>query len=256
MDLIPGTRKVQTRKYVAFAVLALTLMGALVFTIITLSVKKQPSETPPSNNENDNVSVFKPADENAKEDDKTTPPDTAEPIDTSGVNGMKYISKGNGTCAIIAIGTCQDTELKIPAYSPAGDIVVQISDSAFENCTQLLAVNIPATVKSIGAGVFRGCANLVAINVDTDNSVYCSVGGVLFSEDKKVLVAYPMNRPGNNYLLPIDTRAVAAYAFEGALNLQTILYQGGIKDFQKIEFLMGNGIIDELMITCNYTGSK
>lgn len=256
MDLIPGNKKLQTKRVVAFAVLVLSIIGAIVLTVITLNVNQDPPENDTPTEEQDNVSVFKPAEDEEASTDKVTPPDTAEPIDTSGVNGLKYLSKGNGTCAIIAIGTCQDTELKIPAYSPAGDLVVQISDSAFENCTQLLAVNIPATVKSIGAGVFRGCANLVAINVDTDNSVYCSVGGVLFSEDKKVLVAYPMNRPGSNYLLPVDTKAVAAYAFEGALNIKTILYEGSIKDFQKIDFLMGNGIIDELMITCNYSGSK
>lgn len=182
--------------------------------------------------------------------------DTAEPIDVSGINGLAYVSKGDGTCSIKGIGSCLETELKIPAYSPSGDMVTKIEDSAFANCANILTVTIPATVKSIGTGAFRGCAELVAINVDTENTVYSSVGGVLLSKDKTVLVCFPMNRPGASYLLSTDIKAVAAYAFEGAINLRSLLYEGSISNYQKIDFLMGNGILDNISITCNYVAAK
>lgn len=252
MKLIAKIKQIPKKKLIVIGILTIAIAGTAVFTVIAA----RRSNSPPDSGigvADEDVSVFKSA---SSDSQPNKSPDTAEPLDTSGVNGLRYVSRNDGTCIITGIGTCQDTELKIPAYSPSGDVITQIADSAFQNCSQLITVTIPATVKSIGAGVFRGCSNLVSINVDTDNSVYCSVGGVLFSEDKKVLVAYPINRPGNNYLLPSDTKAVAAYAFEGALNITNLLYQGSIDEFQKIEFLMGNGIIDEIMITCKYVAAK
>ena len=223
----------------------------MTFAVIA-SQRQSPTASESNGSEQSSVSVFK----SGTDSQSSYRPDTAEPVDTSGVNGLMYVSHGDGTCHISGLGTCLETELKIPSYSPSGDVVTKISDSAFENCTSLLSVTIPSTVKTIGTGVFRGCASLVAINVDTENSVYCSIGGVLYSKDKRVLVCYPMNRPGNNFLIPNDTKAVAAYAFEGALNMKNLLYEGSISEFQKIEFLMGNGIIDKVAITCNYLAAK
>jgi len=176
--------------------------------------------------------------------------------DLTGVNGLSYISRGDGTCYIAGMGSCTVSELVIPTVSPTGDKVTKINDGAFSGCVNLLTITIPDTVKSIGTGVFRGCDSLVSINVDSDNSVYCSVGGVLFSKDKTVLICYPMNRAGSSYLLSTDVKAISSYAFEGAINLNKLLYEGDIKKFQSIDILMGNDILERLSITCNYVPAK
>ena len=251
MKIITKIKEMPKEKLIIIALLIVAIVATVIFTVVA-SRDDGGDTAGGTDGDKSSVSVFKPGTDSPS----ATAPDTAEPVDTSGVNGLVYVSHGDGTCHVAGLGTCIDTELKIPAYSPSGDVVTRISDSAFENCSELLTVTVPATVKTIGTGVFRGCSSLVAINVDTENNVYCSVGGVLFSEDKKVLVCYPMNRPGNNYLIPNDTKAVAAYAFEGALNMKNILYEGSISEFQKIDFLMGNGIIDQVAITCNYLAAK
>ena len=247
MKLIQKIKEMPKKKLVTIALLILAIVATVTFATVS---SQRSSAQKGTGTEQDVISVLKPS------LDSQRPNDTAEPIDKSGVNGLSFVSHGDGTCHVAGLGTCLDTDLKLPAYSPSGDLVVKISDGAFENCTSLLSVTIPSTVKTVGVGVFRGCANLVSINVDTENAVYTSVSGVLYSKDKKVLVCYPMNRPGSNFLLPVDTKAVAAYAFEGALNMKTILYEGTISDFQKIEFLTGNGIIDKVAITCNYRAAK
>lgn len=252
MNFITKIKEMPKKKIFTIVLLIAAIVATVAFAMVS-SQKQDPPAQNGTGTEQDAVSVLKPTTDT---ESSSRPVDTAEPIDKSGVGGLLYVSHGDGTCHISGLGTCLDTDLKIPAYSPSGDVVTKISDSAFENCTSLLAVTIPSTVKTIGAGVFRGCANLVTINVDTENTVYTSSNGVLYSKDKKVLVSYPMNRPGSNFLLPIDTKAVAAYAFEGALNMKTILYEGSISDFQKIDFLMGNGIIDKVAITCNYRSAK
>ena len=253
MNFITKIKEMPKKKLFTIVLLIIAIVATVTFAVVSSRRQEPDTQGTTTGTEQDAVSVFKPATDTQS---TPTPADTAEPIDKSGVGGLLYVSHGDGTCHISGLGTCLDTDLKIPAYSPSGDVVTKISDSAFENCTSLLAVTIPSTVKTVGAGVFRGCANLVNINVDTENTVYTSLNGVLYSKDKKVLVAYPMNRPGSNFLLPIDTKAVAAYAFEGAINMKTILYEGTVSDFQKIDFLMGNGIIDKVAITCNYRAAK
>lgn len=253
MKLIEKIKSVPKKKFIILAVLIVMILTTL---IIAFAIANRSDDTESSDSGGgsgaDSVSVFK------SNSDTGTPKstETVEPLDLSGTNGLSYVSNGDGTCSIKGIGTCEDTELIIPSYSPSGDTVTKISDSAFENCTGLLSVTIPATVKSIGTGAFRGCSSLVSITVDTENTVYCSVNGVLFSEDKTVLVCYPIDRPNSSYLLSTDVKAIAAYAFEGALNLTGLLYEGSISDFLKIEILTGNDILDELAITCNYTSAK
>lgn len=257
MKFIEKLKTVPKKKLVIVCVLmALIIATAVIaFAVANRSDDSKDSATGGGQASGNSVNVFK-SESNKDTTAKDSAKDTAEPIDVSGINGLAYVSRGDGTCSIKGIGSCLETELKIPAYSPSGDVVTKIEDSAFANCTSILTVTIPATVKSIGTGVFRGCANLVAINVDTENTVYASVGGVLLSKDKSVLVCFPMNRPGANYLLSTDIKAVAAYAFEGAINLRNLLYEGSISNYQKIDFLMGNGILDEIAITCNYVAAK
>ena len=134
--------------------------------------------------------------------------------------------------------------------------MVRIGDTAFENCSSLLTVQIPETVNSVGMGAFRGCSSLTAITVDEGNEVYCSEGGALYSKDKSVLICVPMNLPESSILLCNSVTAVAAYAFEGVKNLRAILYEGSIDSYSQIEFLEGNDIVNTLAITCNYSKDR
>ena len=255
MKLVEKIKSVPKKKLIIVGVLVVLIIATVVITFTVANQRKNESALTgeQGDSSSDGINVFK---SDTQKDTSKVIDDTVEPIDMSGVNGLEYVSKGDGTCSISGIGTCISTELKIPAYSPSGDIVTKITDGAFSNCTEILTITIPATIKTIGTGVFRGCSSLVSINVDSENSVYTSIGGVLMSKDKTLLVCFPMNKPGANYLLSTDIKAVAAYAFEGALNLKNLLYEGSISDYQKIDFLMGNGTLDKVAITCNYISAK
>lgn len=171
------------------------------------------------------------------------------------VSGLEYRSNGDGTCSIIGIGTCEAVEIKIPAKSPSGETVTSIGDRAFEDCYEIMTVSIPATVKTIGTGAFRGCGGLSLITVDALNPSFCSVEGVLYSKDKSVILCYPQSRAGSRYLIPTSVKTVSAYAFENVLNLKGILYEGSIVKFQSIDVLAGNEKFSSLSITCNYSAN-
>ena len=265
-------------------IIGITLLVLLVATVAIITVcalippEDEAQSEPPKKNDDLVVNVFNELTETSAEVEETTPditegltePDTAdgteetttdteaaetEPSVPTDVNGLVYRSNGDGTCSVTGIGTCEAVEIKIPAKSPLGDTVTSIGDRAFEDCYEIMTVTIPATVKTIGTGAFRGCGGLSFISVDALNPAFCSVDGVLYSKDKSVLICYPQSRSGSRYLLPTSVKTVSAYAFENVLNLTGILYEGSIVKFQSIDVLAGNEKFSSLSITCNYASN-
>ncbi len=170
--------------------------------------------------------------------------------------GLLYQNNGNGTCTIVGLGTCIKTELNIPEVSPEGLKVVAISTGAFENCSKIESIAIPATVREIGTGAFVGCRSLESFSVDSTNTEYCSVGSVLFSKDKTELVCYPAARVGSSYLLSTNVTRLAPYAFDGVSVLSKLLYRGTIGQFQNIDIGTGNSIFTRMPIEFNYNATK
>jgi hypothetical protein len=72
-----------------------------------------------------------------------------------------------------------------------GNRVTNIGDWAFDYCMSLTSVTIPKSVTSIGNDAFISCSSLTAITVDTLNSVYSSVAGVLYNKSQTTLVEFP-----------------------------------------------------------------
>ena len=58
--------------------------------------------------------------------------------------------------------------------------VTRIGDWAFERCFSLTSINIPSSVTFIGEEAFLSCFGLTNITVNSQNSVYSSVDGVLY----------------------------------------------------------------------------
>jgi hypothetical protein len=69
-----------------------------------------------------------------------------------------------------------------------GTNVINIGTNAFKFCIGLTNIVIPASVISIGDGAFLACSKLRAITVNTNNSVYTSVAGVLFDKSQLTLI--------------------------------------------------------------------
>ncbi len=79
--------------------------------------------------------------------------------------GLAFRSNGDGTCALIGIGTCTDTDLVIPSTSPSGDQVTEIGKYAFFGCNNLSSVQIPDSVERISDGAFHSCKALKSVTI-------------------------------------------------------------------------------------------
>lgn len=113
--------------------------------------------------------------------------------------------------------------------------VLSIGDGAFNYCNNLTNIVIPDSVLSIGRGAFIYSWNLTAvilgsgvtnigsepfrldlrlqtITVDTNNSAYSSINGVLFDKAQSALVAFPGGVTGS-YTIPNSVTSLLDYAF-------------------------------------------
>jgi len=103
------------------------------------------------------------------------------------------------------------------------DSVTDIEDQAFFNCQSLSNVNISASVTSIGSDVFYGCRLLNQITVDENNEYYCSVNGILFNKDKTTLIAYPVGKMAEKFIVPDGVKKIDSSAFACGENLKTVV---------------------------------
>ena len=105
--------------------------------------------------------------------------------------------------------------------------ITSIGNDAFNSCHKLISVPIPYSVKNISYAVFRDCFSMTDIYVDDSNTNYCSVDGVLFSHDKKVLVAYPDGKQGA-YSIPNSVIEIGNCAFSSCKGLTSVLIPNSV----------------------------
>ncbi len=85
------------------------------------------------------------------------------------------------------------------AFSDCSRIVeIELPDSlesigvyAFGDCHALKKIIIPANVKDVGSSPFGNCSQMTEIIVETGNTVYASVDGILYTKDLETLIRCP-----------------------------------------------------------------
>jgi hypothetical protein len=116
------------------------------------------------------------------------------------------------------------------------DSLIRIGGNAFGLCNKLNNITIPYSVTNIGPAAFVSCPKLVAINVDAQNSYYCSVDGVLFDKSQSTLVQYPGGKAGS-YVVPAGVTSISDLAFNGCVNLTSVSISLGVTNIGSSVFV-------------------
>ena len=136
-------------------------------------------------------------------------------------------------------GYCgEETEITIPSKL-LGRTVTGIGGSNFYfDCdnADVKTMNIPASVTYIGAGTLRNLGYLENINVDSNNTKFSSVNGVLFSKGKWVLYCYPRDKKETSYKIPSTVKTIGEYAFYDAYNLVEITIPKSVTEIREHGF--------------------
>jgi hypothetical protein len=90
--------------------------------------------------------------------------------------------------------------------------VTSLDFDSLEYCKNITRVSIPASVTSIGGNAFYDCSSVKSFTVDTNNSKFSSLNGVLFNKAQTSLIFYPLAVPGI-YSVPTGVTTIGSGAF-------------------------------------------
>lgn len=97
-----------------------------------------------------------------------------------------------------------------------------IEDEVFYNCDKLTSIVIPASITSIGEGIFRASNALASVVVESGNIAYQSIDGVLYTKDGFELIYYPVKKEATSFVIPNGTKSISTDAFASNSNLITV----------------------------------
>jgi hypothetical protein len=163
------------------------------------------------------------------------------------------------------------------------DSVTSIENAAFDYCTGLKNVAIGSGVTNIGgspiiiidvssgvahtnlSSVFYGCTALTAISVNGQNLFYSSTNGVLFNQDKTLLIEYPSGLSSGNYSIPNSVINIMNDAFRNCVSLTNIMIPNSVTFVGDMAFrgsgltsvIIPNSVTDigQYAFSCNYLTS-
>lgn len=121
------------------------------------------------------------------------------------------------------------------AYKSTAAIDIEKISCDIKECTNLVKIEIPSTIYSIKEGCFADSKSLKQINVSTDNNSFLSEDGILYSNDRSTLIAYPAQKEGNTFTLPSTVIELKSYSFAGCKLLE-YLDVSNINTFEKFTF--------------------
>lgn len=87
---------------------------------------------------------------------------------------------------------------------------------------------IPASITKIGSYAFSYIYGVTAFEVDHKNTSYCSVDGVLYNKEVKVLYNYPLGSTRRFYIVPDTVTRLACTCFGNATNLKDLVIKNPI----------------------------
>ena len=151
---------------------------------------------------------------------------TFEQNETSGAS----VQGGTGLTSIgmCAFNGCTGlTSIELPAS------LTSIGSSAFSGCTGLKSIEIPASLTSIGMSAFQGCTGLANITVATGNTTYHSAGNCLIKTASKTLVL-----GCNTSVIPTDgsVTGIGGSAFYNCTGLTSIVIPANLTSIEGSAF--------------------
>ena len=115
-----------------------------------------------------------------------------------------------------------------------------IGNSAFMSCYVVTSFSLGKNVSSIGSQAFASCADLREIKVDSENSHFCDVGGVLFDKGKETLIKFPDHMFNTyEYTIPSGTLTLGADSFSGNSGLQKVTVPASVTTIEQGAFNHG-----------------
>jgi len=102
--------------------------------------------------------------------------------------------------------------------------------------------NIPSTVNEVVPCAFVSSTMLKEITVDSSNTTFKSIDGVLYNKDENTLICYPAGKTGTTYTIPDYVTTIDITAFGGCGNLEEIVIPEGVTTINTHAFAFSSNL--------------
>ena len=167
------------------------------------------------------------------------------------IAGCKNTVIPNG---VLHIGRCAFDGNDVPDGFTLPDGLLSIDDFAFFDCGNLSAISFPASVNSIGYGIFSSCSNLKTVEVSEKNAVYDSrdnCNAIIETATNKLIAgcagsyvprgvavieeaAFDSCVGLESILIPATVTRIASGAFFDCAGLNDVYYEGSEEEWRQI----------------------
>ena len=189
-----------------------------------------------------------------------TAPALASKIVSSGECGdnLTWTLDSEGTLTISGTGRMRDflnapwVEEKVSdrIYSVVvEDGVTSISANAFHLCSKMARIDIPGTVTEIAGQPFNS-NSMVEFHVNSANSVYRSLEGVLYTADMTTLIKYPARKTDSVYTIPEGVTTIERDAFSYSDNLIKVIIPDSVTEIGMMAFYWCRSL-SSVRLPCN-----
>lgn len=131
------------------------------------------------------------------------------------------------------------------------DGITSIGNDSFNGLTNVVKIVLPSSLKHLSYGWFGGVESLKEIISESPH--FCSIDGVLYNQDKTVILKYPAARTGD-FEIPDGVQVIGNYAFTFS-QLTTLRMPDSIKKIEYAAFATSNIESIHLSSQLKYIGS-
>lgn len=123
--------------------------------------------------------------------------------------------------------------LRFVAFSE-NSTTVKFGTNVFKNCKTLTRITLSSTISEVPASLINSCDNLMAVEVDSKNTNFKSIDGVLFDKEVTEILFYPKN--GGNYTLPASVTTIGAGVFKGRTGITSFTIGENVTEIKEEAF--------------------
>ena len=119
--------------------------------------------------------------------------------------------------------------------------VVGIMGKAFYGCTNLVSVEIPTSVITIGSQAFDGSDKLEAINIHPQNQKFYAKDGILYNKLGTELIFCKRTFSGK-FTVPSDVTKIREFAFNNCKGITEVVLPNGLNEISNAAFMNCTGM--------------
>ncbi len=134
-----------------------------------------------------------------------------------------------GVAALAGLGKV--TQITIP------EGVTKMEDYSLERMG-ISVLHIPASVEEYSTLSVCLCSSLEEYTVEEGNTVLSAENGILYSKDKKKIVAYPIGKTDTSFVIPQGVEVLGSSSFSGAKYLQQVTIASTVTKLEDWVFSM------------------